>query len=145
MIGFPECRHTRRKKSGRTKCGTQRFKCLECGKKFTDSTRVLAGMRIGVDRTAQIIAMLCEGLSIRATARLANTDQKTILELLLLVGERCKTYMENANRQPKVPACRSLSGFGTALAVLPNAKLGRTSGESGTRTRPRAAVPCVRL
>jgi transposase-like protein/IS1 family transposase len=96
VIGFPECRHTRRKKAGTTKAGTQRFKCLQCGKRFTASTTTLAGMRIGVDRTAQIIAMLCEGLSIRAIARLADVDQKTILELLLLVGQRCKFYMENA-------------------------------------------------
>jgi transposase-like protein/IS1 family transposase len=96
MIGVPECRHTgRRKKCGCTKAGTQRFKCLECGRKFTDSTRVLAGMRIGVDQTGRIIAMLCEGLSIRAVARLANVDKHTILELLLLVGQRCKVYMEN--------------------------------------------------
>ena len=47
MIGYPECRHDgRRKKCGCTKAGTQRFKCLECGKKFTDSTRTLGGMRI---------------------------------------------------------------------------------------------------
>ena len=43
MIGFPECRHERRKKCGCTKAGTQRFKCLECGKRFTASTRTLAG------------------------------------------------------------------------------------------------------
>jgi transposase-like protein len=97
VIGFPECRHDgRRKKCGCTKAGTQRFKCLECGKKFTDSTRTLCGMRLGVDKSAQIISMLCEGLSVRATARLSGTDQKTILELLLLVGRRCKFYMENA-------------------------------------------------
>src|SRR4029079_1925395 len=97
VIAFPECRHTgRRKKCGCTKAGTQRFKCLECGKRFTDSTRALAGMRLGVEKSAQVISMLCEGLSIRATARVENVDQKTILELLLLVGERCKTYMENA-------------------------------------------------
>lgn len=96
MIGFPECRHDgRRKKCGCTKAGTQRFKCLECGKKFTDSTRTLGGMRIGVDRTAQVISMLCEGLSVRAVSRLAGIDQKTILDILLVVGERCRFFMEN--------------------------------------------------
>lgn len=40
--------------------------------------------------------MLCEGLSIRATERLSGTDQKTIIEMLLLVGQWCKLYMENA-------------------------------------------------
>ncbi len=97
MIGYPECRHDgRRKKCGCTKAGNQRFKCLECGKKFTDSTRTLGGMRIGVDRTAQVISMLCEGLSVRAASRLTGCNKHTILELLLVVGERCKFYLENA-------------------------------------------------
>jgi transposase-like protein/IS1 family transposase len=96
VIGFPECRHERSKKIGCTKAGTQRYKCRDCGKKFTDSTRTLAGMRIGVDRTAQVISMLCEGLSIRAVSRLTGCNKHTILEMLLLVGERCKLYMESA-------------------------------------------------
>lgn len=97
MIGFPECRHDgRRKKCGCTKAGTQRFKCLECGKKFTDSTRQLAGMRLGVDKSAQVISMLCEGLSVRAVARLTGMDKNTILDLLLVVGERCRFCMDNA-------------------------------------------------
>jgi transposase-like protein len=96
VIGFPECRHERQKRCGYTKAGTQRFKCLACGKRFTASTATLAGMRLGIDKTAQVISMLCEGLSIRSVARLAGVDKNTILELLLLVGERCKIYLENA-------------------------------------------------
>ena len=69
MIGLPECKHPRRKKNGSTKCGTQRFKCLDCKKQFTESTSLLGGMRLGVDKSAQLIAMLCEGLSIRAVSR----------------------------------------------------------------------------
>jgi IS1 family transposase len=53
-------------------------------------------MRLGLDKTAQVVSMLCEGLSIRAVSRLADVDKNTILELLLLVGQRCKFYMENA-------------------------------------------------
>ena len=61
MIGFPECKHRRRKKCGCTKAGTQRFKCLDCGKKFTAGTKALDGMRVGLDKAAQILGMLCEG------------------------------------------------------------------------------------
>nr|WP_254507839.1 hypothetical protein [Anatilimnocola floriformis] len=78
-----------------TKCGTQRYKCLECGKRFTHSTKVLSGMRLGVEKSAQVISMLCEGLSIRATSRLSGVCKDTILELLLTVGQRCKTFLEN--------------------------------------------------
>src|SRR6476646_9606365 len=93
MIGFPECRHPRRKKCGCTKAGTQRYKCLDCGKKFTLGTNRFDGMRIG-DKAAQILSMLCEGMSVRATARLTGTDPHTVIDLLTLVGERCKLFLE---------------------------------------------------
>jgi len=94
MIGFPECKHTRRKKCGQTKAGTQRFKCLDCGKKFTAGTRQFNGMRIDPDKAAQVLSMLCEGMSVRAAARLTNSDPHTVLDLLTLVGERCKLWLE---------------------------------------------------
>jgi IS1 family transposase len=52
------------------------------------------GMRIGLDRAAKIVAMLCEGMSIRATSRLTETDKGTIIELLSMLGERCDAYMQ---------------------------------------------------
>ena len=93
MIGFPECRHPRRKKCGCTKAGTQRYKCLDCHKKFTLGTHRFDGMRIG-DKATRILSMLCEGMSVRAAARLTDTDPHTVIDLLLLVGERCKLFLE---------------------------------------------------
>ena len=94
MIAFPECRHPRRKKCGCTKAGTQRYKCLDCGKKFTESTSRFDGMRIGAEKAAQIISMLCEGMSVRATCRLTDTNMETVLDLLGLIGDRCKAFLE---------------------------------------------------
>ena len=96
MIDFPhlECAHQRAKKIGFTVAGTQRYKCLNCGKKFTDSTRRLAGMRIGMDRAAQALGMICEGMSISAASRLTNTDPHTLIDLLLVTGERCKRFLD---------------------------------------------------
>lgn len=98
MIDFAPkiCRHLRRKKCGTTKAGTQRYKCLECGKKFTDSTAALCGMRVGLDKAERIISLLCEGMSVSATARFTETDPHTILDLLGIVGERCKRFLDNA-------------------------------------------------
>lgn len=95
MIGFAECSHERTKRAGLTKAGTQRHKCLNCGKRFTHSTSTLAGMRIGVDKAEQIIKLLCEGMSVNAVSRITDADAHTIIDLLLVVGERCKRYMEN--------------------------------------------------
>jgi transposase-like protein/IS1 family transposase len=98
MIGFPECKHHRRKKCGTTKAGTQRFKCLDCGKKFTAGTKALDRMRVGLDKAAQILGMLCEGMSVRAAARLTNSDPHTVIDLLLLVGWRCQEFLTKTIR-----------------------------------------------
>lgn len=80
------CQHENRRTNGTTKAGAQRFRCKECGKSWTESTDVLGGLRIGLDRAAQIIEMLCEGMSIRSIERITDTSKKTITELLVLVG-----------------------------------------------------------
>lgn len=88
------CQHQNRKKSGKTASGTQRYKCTDCGKRFTESTELFGGMRIGLDKAAKIIELLCEGMSISATARFTDTDAHTILDLLAYVGDACDHYME---------------------------------------------------
>jgi IS1 family transposase len=85
-----------------TKAGTQRHKCLNCGKRFTASTRQLAGMRIDMDKAAQVLSMLAEGMSVEATSRLTDTHKHTILDLLALVGYRCQQFLTRTIRGLKV-------------------------------------------
>ena len=40
------------------------------------------------DKQIEVIAALCEGLGIRATARLAGVNRKTVGNLALHVGDR---------------------------------------------------------
>jgi IS1 family transposase/transposase-like protein len=87
------CQHPNRKKFGKTSSGAPRMRCKDCGKTWTESTAVLDGMRIGLDRAAQIVQMLCEGVSVRAISRLTDTHIRTITDLLVLVGERCEAFM----------------------------------------------------
>lgn len=94
MIKLPECEHSKRRKHGKTKSGTQRYRCSLCGATFTESTNILDGMRIGLDRAEMILKCLLEGLSINATSRITSTDPHTIYDLIVLVGGRCKRYME---------------------------------------------------
>src|SRR6476620_3775036 len=89
-----DCTHTRNKKSGLTASGTQRYRCLDCGKRFTQSTTTLDGMRIGTDKAATIIQCLSEGMGVRGAARMAGVSKGTVLSTMTLVGERCRTYME---------------------------------------------------
>jgi transposase-like protein/IS1 family transposase len=94
MITFA-CQHERRKKNGKDENGTQRFKCLECGARFREARpNPLGIMRIDLDRAELILKMLCEGSSVRVVSRITGTDTHTILDLMSLVGQRCKRYME---------------------------------------------------
>ncbi|MEX2167871.1 MAG: hypothetical protein WD851_01050 [Pirellulales bacterium] len=87
------CQHENCKRNGTTRTGAIRWRCKDCGISWTESTRKLGGMRIGMDRAVQIIGMLCEGMSVRAACRLTNTDKQTVLDLLVMVGEQCEQYM----------------------------------------------------
>ncbi len=88
------CKHSKASKFGKTCSGAQRFRCHDCKKTFTESTNLLDGMRLGVDKAEQIIQLLCEGMSVRAASRISETDEETILDLLVLVGNRCKKFLE---------------------------------------------------
>jgi IS1 family transposase/transposase-like protein len=96
------CQHENRKKFGKTPTGTPRFRCKDCGKTFTQSTDLFDGMRIGLDRAAKIVELLCEGMSVSAAARVTDTDPHTIIDLLNLIGERCERYMAEVIRDVPV-------------------------------------------
>ncbi len=48
--------------------------------------------KLSVAEQAKIIGCLVEGNSIRSTARITNTDKKTVLRLLAKVGAACKAH-----------------------------------------------------
>jgi IS1 family transposase len=49
-------------------------------------------MRIGLDRAEQIVTLLLEGMSVRAVSRVTDTHKTTILDLLVMLGERCAAW-----------------------------------------------------
>ena len=90
------CSHANAKKFGTTAAGKQRFRCLDCGKTFTESTAALHGMRIGTDTAAQVISLLAEGMGVRGASRISGVGKTAVLDLMLLVGERCRRFMEDS-------------------------------------------------
>jgi IS1 family transposase len=52
--------------------------------------------KLSLDRQAQIIKVLCEGNSIRATARITDTAINTVVKLLRDVGKACLGYQDKA-------------------------------------------------
>lgn len=83
------CQHERSKKFGKTTSGAPRMRCKDCGKTWTESTAMLDGMRIGLDRAVQVVTLLCEGMAVRAVARVTDVSVPTILDLLTMLGEKC--------------------------------------------------------
>lgn len=87
------CKHESVQKNGKTPKGATRYRCCLCGKSWTDETQQLDGMRIGLDKAARIVEMLCEGTLVSATARMMKTSKRVVLDVLVMFGERCKEYM----------------------------------------------------
>lgn len=55
--------------------------------------------KLGITRRTQIIAVLVEGNSTRATSRMAGASKNTIIKLLLEdVGAACANYQDEAFR-----------------------------------------------
>lgn len=54
--------------------------------------------KLSIQKRAQILNLLCEGNSLRATARLADVSLNTVMKLLVDAGEACSAYQDNALR-----------------------------------------------
>ena len=54
--------------------------------------------RLTTDKRAQILGMLCEGMSMRATARLAGASVITVMKLLVDAGEAAQAFHDEAVR-----------------------------------------------
>src|SRR5438128_1196755 len=53
---------------------------------------------LNTEKRAQIIGAICEGMSIRATARLTGTSKTTVTKLILAMGDACTRYQDAAFR-----------------------------------------------
>jgi transposase-like protein/IS1 family transposase len=97
----PACQNEARK-FGKDRDGNQRYQCQTCRKTFSDRpARLLGDMRLDVEQALVCLHHLVEGVSVRATMRLTGTNQNTILDLLVLMGERCEKLL--AGRMNKLP------------------------------------------
>jgi transposase-like protein/IS1 family transposase len=82
------------KKFGKDRKGNQRYKCNQCRKTFQEmKENVLGNMRISLDKAEMCLKLMLEGMSIRSIQRITGLHQETILDLLVLAGERCEQLM----------------------------------------------------
>src|SRR5205085_2068839 len=91
------------KKFGRDRYGNQRFRCDACRKTFQEpKDKPLGTMYLSMEKALLVLQMLVEGVSIRSTQRITGVEKKTILSLLVLVGERCEQLLDEKIRNVKV-------------------------------------------
>lgn len=77
----------------------QRYRCKQCGKCYADiPERPLDALRVSFDKAVQITHMLCEGVGIRACARLTHTHRDTVLAILELAGRKAASLMDKRVR-----------------------------------------------
>jgi transposase-like protein/IS1 family transposase len=77
----------------------QRYRCTSCSATFSEpQTKPLGTHTTDLEKAAQIIFLLCEGMSVRAVARFTGTDKNTILSLLLTVGAKCRRLFDDRVR-----------------------------------------------
>src|SRR3972149_4553713 len=54
--------------------------------------------QLSIERKAKVIKVLCEGNSIRATARITDTAINTVVKILRETGAACAEYQDKAMR-----------------------------------------------
>jgi len=63
------------------------------------SSHIVGTNKLSTQKRAQILGMLCEGMSLRATSRLADVSINTVTKLLVDVGTSCAAYQDKALRE----------------------------------------------
>lgn len=131
------CSHETLNKHGRDRKGCQRWKCAGCGSTVTKANheRPLGKMRIELDDAARVLAMLLEGMSIRACERITGMNRDTICDLVLHVGQKCDSFLESkvVNVAAKEIQMDEIWGFVFAKAKTAlHRNLGEGAGDSWT-------------
>jgi IS1 family transposase/transposase-like protein len=84
------------RKFGKNKQGKQRFYCNTCRRAFIERQETLRDdLRLPLDRALQCLHMLLEGCSLRSVSRLTGVHKQTIMDMLVIAGERCEKLMRD--------------------------------------------------
>lgn len=83
-------------KIGKDRKGNQRFRCNTCRKTFQEpKDKPLGTMYLPMDKAVLCLRLLVEGNSIRSTERITGVNRNTILDLLVLAGEKCERLLND--------------------------------------------------
>jgi transposase-like protein/IS1 family transposase len=93
-MNCPHCQNETRK-FGKNRNGSQRYRCDECRKTFTDEeTRPADGRELSADKAVMVLRMILEGVSVRSIERLTTVHRDTILSLMVDAGMACDRLLD---------------------------------------------------
>jgi len=118
------CNHENLSKHGKDRKGCQRWKCRSCGTTVTNNAheRPLGDMRLEKSKALAVLAMLLEGMSIRACERITGVKADTICSLVLHVGENCDRFLDATVRNVETKAAELDELWGFVFCKDKNAK-----------------------
>jgi transposase-like protein/IS1 family transposase len=97
------CQHDQKQKNGKDRHGVQRYKCVLCGKRFTEEQpKPLGRMQVDVPTAKLALRLLTEGMSIRATERTTGLHRDTVMKLMVHFGIACQQFMDERMRGLKL-------------------------------------------
>ena len=102
-MSCPSCGNAS-KRFGKHRNGLQRFRCVACGKTFTEDHERPFRIQdyLNQDRGRMAMQLLIEGCSIRTVERITNLHRDTIMNLSVLVGMQCEVLMDTVIRNVPV-------------------------------------------
>lgn len=90
-----KCQHGTAVKAGTTNAHTPRFRCNDCGARFTlPRLNPLGAHTTGLDDAVKVFTLLAEGMSVRAVSRVTGIHKTTILSLLVTIGAKCAALFD---------------------------------------------------
>ena len=96
------CNHTARKFGRYGKRNIQRYRCITCKLTFSDYEPKIGTHYTAPDVAAKALAMMLEGMSVRAISRLTGLHKGTILSLMSTAAERAATLLDSTLRNVRV-------------------------------------------
>ena len=91
-----KCNHDKTKRFGTYgKTNIQRYRCHSCSSTFSEPRhKPLGAHYTDIETAVRIVALITEGMSIRAVCRLTGVHKSTILSLLQTVGHNCRRIFD---------------------------------------------------
>jgi transposase-like protein/IS1 family transposase len=93
-VACPICQAPSRK-FGTNRNGTQHYQCLTCKKTHSGKPAgPLGRMLLPLDKAILCVQLIVEGNSLRSTTRIARVNLRTVIDLLVMIGNRCESMLE---------------------------------------------------